>query len=173
MKLSIITVNLNNAKGLLKTIKSVYTQTYEEFEYILIDGGSEDGSINMIEKYTDKITYFTSESDNGIYEAMNKGVKKAKGEYCLFLNSGDWLVNDSVLEEAFCVFPDNIDIVYGNINVDGLVKKYPGYLSFNYFLFDSLPHPASFIKKSLFNQYGGYDEGLGIVSDWKFFWNLL
>ena len=89
MKLSIITINRNNAAGLRRTIESVVSQTYTEFEYIIIDGASTDESVDVIKEYADKITFWVSEPDNGIYNAMNKGILKAKGEYLLFLNSGD------------------------------------------------------------------------------------
>ncbi len=89
MKLSIITVNLNNKDGLQKTIDSVISQTFKDFEWIVIDGGSTDGSKELIEKYSDYISYWVSEPDKGIYNAMNKGIKVAKGDYLEFLNSGD------------------------------------------------------------------------------------
>jgi len=112
-KLSIITVNLNNAEGLRKTIESVVTQTFTDFEYIIIDGGSTDGSVEIIKLYADKITYWVSEPDKGIYNGMNKGIMVAKGEYCQFLNSGDWLVNENVLKEVFA----DVDIVYGDLKI--------------------------------------------------------
>ena len=99
MKLSIITVNLNNAVGLKKTICSVINQTFLDIEYIIIDGGSLDGSLEIIKEYEKKITYWVSEPDSGIYNAMNKGIMHANGEYLQFLNSGDWLVNDSIIEK--------------------------------------------------------------------------
>ena len=99
MKLSIITINYNHKEGLLKTIKSVVNQTYHDIEYIVIDGGSTDGSVDVVKQYEDSISYWVSEPDCGIYNAMNKGVAKATGEYCLFLNSGDSLHGtDSILE---------------------------------------------------------------------------
>ncbi len=89
MKLSIITINKNNAYGLRKTIQSVINQTYSNIEYIIIDGASTDGSIDVIKKFEDKIDWWASEPDTGIYNAMNKGIKIATGDYCQFLNSGD------------------------------------------------------------------------------------
>ena len=86
MKLSVITINFNNRDGLRKTIESVVNQTYKDFEYIVIDGGSTDGSVDVIKEYTDRIDYWVSEPDKGIYNAMNKGIDVAQGEYCLFLN---------------------------------------------------------------------------------------
>ena len=87
MKLSIITVNRNNKDGLEKTIRSVIRQTSHDYEYIIIDGASTDGSPEIIRNYEENITYWISEPDTGIYNAMNKGIRKAQGDYCLFLNS--------------------------------------------------------------------------------------
>lgn len=112
-KLSIITVNLNNREGLRKTIESVICQSFSDYEYIIIDGGSTDGSKELIELYQNKVTYWISETDKGIYNAMNKGIKTGKGDYCLFLNSGDWLVNSTVIEKEFSD-SKQADIIYGN-----------------------------------------------------------
>lgn len=173
-KLSVITVNLNNKEGLSKTIESVLSQTFSDFEYIVIDGGSTDGSIDVIQKYKEGISYFVSERDKGIYNAMNKGILKASGEYLQFLNSGDWFVKNSILEE---VFNRNYteDILYGNaifVNSSGESELYEvGYeedITLGYFIKYSLCHQAAFIRKVLFND-GLYDENLRIVSDKKFF----
>jgi glycosyltransferase involved in cell wall biosynthesis len=171
-KLSIITINYNNLKGLKRTVESVVNQTWQEFEYIIIDGGSTDGSVAYIESQSEYIDYWVSEPDKGIYNAMNKGIAKATGEYLLFLNSGDHFVDIKTLElnrESIAVQ----DIIYFNLNVVGndssFVKKYPDKLSFSYFINDTLPHPATFIKATLFSKVGLYDESLKIVSDWKFF----
>jgi len=173
MKLSIITVNLNNAVGLEKTIESVCNQTFTDFEYIIIDGGSNDESTNIINQYSDKISYCISEADKGIYHAMNKGIKQAYGEYCLFLNSGDYLFNDKTLE---IVFNSNVeaDIIYGDRieikhNKEVGRKVYPDKLSFYHFYIDSLPHQATFIKSKLFSDIGYYNEKLEYASDWEFF----
>ncbi len=115
VKLSIITVNLNNSAGLRKTIESIVKQTFKDFEYIIIDGGSTDGSAEVIKEFADKITYWVSEPDKGIYNAMNKGILHAKGEYLLFLNSGDWLADDDLLSKVFCE-PRTADIIYGHMN---------------------------------------------------------
>ena len=98
MKLSIITINYNNLAGLQKTMESVFSQTCKDFEYIVIDGASTDGSAEYIRAHADQLTYWVSEKDTGIYNAMNKGVRAAKGEYLLMLNSGDFLVDDRVIE---------------------------------------------------------------------------
>lgn len=171
-KISIITINYNNLSGLKKTVESVVNQTWKEFEYIVIDGGSIDGSEAYIESQSEHINYWVSEPDKGIYNAMNKGILKATGDYLLFLNSGDHFCSDSSLQENQNRIAIH-DLIYFNLNViDGsniFVKKYPDYLSFSYFTKDTLPHPATFIRASLFSKLGIYDEGLKIVSDWKFF----
>ena len=92
MKLSIITVNLNNLEGLKKTYESVVCQTFTDYEWLVIDGGSTDGSREFIEEHQDKFAYWCSEPDKGIYNAMNKGIVRAKGEYLNFMNSGDYFV---------------------------------------------------------------------------------
>jgi glycosyltransferase involved in cell wall biosynthesis len=173
MKLSIITINKNNVLGLEKTIQSVIGQTYKDFEYIVIDGNSNDGSVDIIKQYADKITYWVSEPDKGIYNAMNKGILQTSGEYCLFLNSGDWLVNDNILSK---VFSENLqeDIIYGNIylideNEAKTACNFPDKWTFRTFLRTTIPHPAAFIKKQLFSDISLYDETLNIISDWVFF----
>ena len=173
MKLSIITVNLNNKSGLQKTIDSVISQTYKDFEWIIIDGGSTDGSKELIEQYSQYITYWVSEPDKGIYNAMNKGIKVAKGEYCLFLNSGDGLVSFDVLKKVFQKKID-ADIINGNVIIlDKQNRRHYGmhsdYISCYDMIKGTLCHQATFIRRCLFNQYGLYDENLKLVSDWKFF----
>ncbi|GGP05327.1 glycosyl transferase [Cloacibacterium rupense] len=172
MKLSIITINYNNFEGLKKTFDSVFNQTFQDFEYIVIDGGSTDGSKELIEFNKDKISYWVSEPDKGIYNAMNKGIKVAKGEYLLFLNSGDYFYEQTVLKDNFFLFND-FDIIYFRSiikKLDGTLKTgyVPNKLSFSFFFNSSLNHQSILHKKSLFEKYGYYDEELEIVSDWKF-----
>ncbi|NIK92521.1 glycosyltransferase [Mangrovimonas sp. CR14] len=171
--LSIITINYNNKTGLEKTMASVLHQTYNPIEYIIIDGGSTDGSVEVIKQHKDHLAYWVSEPDKGVYHAMNKGIKQAKGDYLLFLNSGDHFYSKTSLElfKPFLLQDENIDILYGHIEVIAskkFIKTYPNKLNFSYFYEDTLPHPASLIKKSCFNKMV-YDETLKIVSDWKFF----
>ena len=173
-KLSIITINLNNAEGLEKTICSVINQTYRDFEYIVIDGGSTDGSVGVIKKYTDKLTYWVSEPDSGIYNAMNKGIRKAAGEYCQFLNSGDWLVAPDVTERMVANMPD-CAIYYGNMITmqNGKPRVDKGFEGKPITLLDlflsTINHSPAYIRRDLFDKYGLYDETLKIVSDWKFY----
>jgi len=181
MKLSIISVNLNNADGLRMTIQSVVSQTFTDYEYIIIDGGSTDDSVEIIKQYADKITYWVSEPDKGIYNAMNKGILQAKGEYCQFLNSGDLLYSDTVLIDVFRLNCTD-DIITGD-----MLKRYPtnitkldkgqaytrwerGQILTLYDMYwGTVNHSSSFIKRNLFNKFGLYDENYKIVSDWIFF----
>ncbi|MDW8849245.1 glycosyltransferase family 2 protein [Flavobacterium sp. MMLR14_040] len=169
--LSIITINYNNLEGLKKTVQSILNQTWQEFEYIIIDGGSTDGSAAFIESKNDQIDYWISEKDSGIYNAMNKGIKKASGEYLLFLNSGDHLFDNIVLEKYNKLLVKK-DLIFFNLNFvkdkSSWINKYPEFLNFSFFIVDTLPHPSTFIKKDLFKTTD-YDENFKIISDWKFF----
>lgn len=175
MKLSIITVNLNNAAGFQKTAESIVSQTYQDFEWIVIDGGSTDGSKELIEQYSDHIAYWVSEKDSGIYNAMNKGVKVARGEYLQFLNSGDWLADDHVLADVFTAHFES-PIVYGNVyqmNGDRVARsKIYGELSFEQMLSSSISHQSSFISRELLRIYP-YNENYKIVSDWEFWLKMI
>lgn len=170
--LSIVTINYNNAKGLERTLNSVFSQTHPPSEFIIIDGGSTDESVHIIRRYTDKISYWISEPDNGIYAAQNKGLDKAKGDYVIFLNSGDALFDKDVLQKVFFHL-GQADIIYGDLQIKeparSWVKKYNEKITFGYFLGDTLPHQGSFIRRSLFDKTGLLDETLEICSDWKFF----
>lgn len=172
MKLSIITINFNNRDGLKRTIDSVVVQTFHDYEWIVIDGGSTDGSRELIELNAEHFSYWVSEPDKGIYNAMNKGIAQAKGEYLQFLNSGDWLCDETALERCFS-HDFSAEIVYGNLYTafEGKeISKYyqPKRLTFQMLLNDTIMHSPSFIKRELFATEQ-YDESLRIVSDWKFF----
>lgn len=170
MKLSIITVNLNNAEGLRKTIESVISQTYSDFEYIVIDGASTDGSVDIIKKYANEMTYWVSEPDKGIYNAMNKGINIAKGEYLLFLNSGDCLIKDEILSEI-AVNQKFSDIFFGSVRILNAERKIlypPEDITFRFLYNTNIPHQAEFIKKELFLKYGLYDEKYKILADYDF-----
>lgn len=167
MRYSVITINYNNREGLKHTIDSVVCQTYNEFEFIIIDGGSTDGSVDIIKEYGKHITYWVSEKDHGIYHAMNKGVAQAHGDYCIFMNSGDRFQSPNVLdflkdyqEDIICgkVFKGGSSIPCGhNKPTITLVDLMRG----------SLPHQAMFIKRDLLVKHP-YDERYKILSDWKF-----
>lgn len=169
MRISIITINYNHLAGLKKTIQSVLEQSYSEIEYIVIDGGSTDGSKEYIASCQESLAYCVSEPDDGIYHAMNKGIDQATGEYLLFLNSGDWLV-DKLVVERFVNFKPTEDIVYG----DPLVREgntwkrkfMPKQLSIGIALTNTLSHQAEFYKHSLFQDNFRYDTSYKVVSDW-------
>jgi len=180
MKLSVITINLNNACGLEKTILSVIGQTYKDYEFLVIDGGSTDSSTEIIEKYKDKIDYWVSEPDKGIYNAMNKAIIKARGDYCYFLNSGDYLLSDKVFESIFDNDTDS-SFICGNFFVgdDTNYKTDNSYKNrdWSFSLYDIfsgfIAHQAFFIKREIFDKYGLYDERLRIMADWKLFFTAI
>lgn len=176
-KVSIITVNLNDAAGLRKTVSSVLAQTYNDFEFIVIDGGSTDGSTDFIREISSRLSYWLSEPDNGTYNAMNKGIKLASGEYCLFLNSGDFFVDDRVLDNIFNK-SETADIISGDVLKVRPNKKFrrvssPETISLHKLCIHSLPHQATLIRRSLFEEIGYYTESYKIVSDWEFFLKAL
>ena len=178
VKVSIITVNLNDLKGLEKTCTSVFAQSNRDFEHIVIDGASVDGSLDYIKTHKDKFNYWVSEPDSGVYGAMNKGIRQAKGDYVLFLNSGDILYNEDVFSKVENSLMKDIDLVYGNLWIqddkgDGFINKYPRVIDFNFFKRTSLGHASTFIKRTLFETYGAYRTDLRIVSDWAFFLKLI
>lgn len=175
-RISIITINFNNAAGLLKTVNSVIAQTSSEFEYIIIDGGSTDGSRDIILQNKNALSFWVSEKDQGIYDAMNKGIKAAKGDYLLFLNSGDTLFEPATLGKALHELND-AEIVYGNMKIqkDNVVSDgfMPDVLSFEHMMRDTLWHPVSFIRKSLFGKNGMYDTTFKICGDYDFFFKVI
>jgi len=180
LKVSIITINLNNVSGLKKTLESIAEQSFKDYEQIIIDGGSSDGSQEVILSFkdtSDKNFLWQSEPDTGVYNAMNKGISYSNGEYCFFLNSGDYFHDNKVLESIFTYPPDS-DVIYGDLVVykDGLlegVSKGKGSITFLDLYIGIIKHQASFIRKELFEKYGLYDETLKIVADWAFFLNVV
>ncbi|MBR5082886.1 MAG: glycosyltransferase [Bacteroidales bacterium] len=180
MKLSIITINRNNASGLEKTMQSVAAQTYKEFEYIIVDGASTDGGIEVIESFESKFGHlkWVSEPDSGIYNAMNKGIRMASGDYIQILNSGDCLAKEDVTERMLCALgkTSGPSILYGN-----MVKCFPdGYrmvdksfagqeITMLGMYTGTLNHDPAYIRRDLFDKYGYYEESLKIVSDWKWY----
>ncbi len=172
-KLSIITINYENLEGLRKTVQSIFEQTFTDYEYIIIDGGSTDGSKEYIENYKDKLAYRVSEKDNGIYNAQNKGIAQAKGDYLIFMNSGDVFINKDIIRDVSVHF-DGTDIIYGDTVIKEKekewIKKYPARITFSHFFADTLPHQASFISTKILSKLSNrFDESLEIIADWKFF----
>lgn len=178
-KLSIITVVYNNREGLSRTIKSVKRQTFTNYEHIIIDGGSTDGTVELIKENEEYIDYWISEKDSGIYSAMNKGIKVAKGEYCYFLNSDDCIAAPNTLEKIFEKV-NGADIIYGNLAISrnnkvfrvGKFKKNIRFVD-TYCNGSFIQHQASFIKRELFNKYGLYHEDVKAISDWIFYYETV
>ena len=180
MKLSIITINRNNAAGLEKTLQSVAAQTYKEFEYIIIDGASTDGSVEVIKKYESEFAHlkWVSEPDKGIYNAMNKGIRMASGDYIQILNSADCLAAPDVTERMLAALEEKGQptILYGN-----MVKCFPDgrrmvdkcfagqEITMLGMYTGTLNHDPAYIRRDLFEKYGFYDEDMKIVSDWKWY----
>ena len=177
MKLSIITVNQNNCTGLQKTIDSVIAQTHKDFEWIIIDGASTDGSKVLIEKYATNINYWISEPDNGIFDAMNKGIQVSHGEYLLFLNSGDSLSDKYVVHQVL-PFLNGKDFYVGKEQRDDYNYIWDQKISTNKDICLNLisffiPHQSTFIHCSVFENYGLYRTDLQYSSDWYLFYKTL
>lgn len=177
MELSIITINYNNASGLKKTMQSVVNQTWDNFEYIVIDGNSTDNSVAIIKEFNFINLKWVSENDAGIYNAMNKGIKRAKGEYLLFLNSGDYFYNNQVLMKVKNHFSLSISFLSGHLfykkENKEIIRKHPTNISFSYLVAKSISHSSTFIKKEMFEKHGFYNESNKIVSDWEFFFKTI
>jgi glycosyltransferase involved in cell wall biosynthesis len=169
MLISIITINYNNEVGLKKTMTSVFEQSHSAIEYIVIDGGSNDGSTAFITEHSKDLAYSISESDEGIYHAMNKGIDKATGDYLLFLNSGDWLVDNFVIEK-FINFKPIEDILYGDPLVRDDIKwkrKFmPKEMNAVVALTHTLNHQAIFYSSNLIGENFKYNTSYRCISDW-------
>lgn len=177
MLLSVITINLNNANGLLNTAKSIIKQSSKNFEWIIIDGGSADKSCEIISSYQQHVNYWVSEADNGIFHAMNKGIQKAKGNYLLFLNSGDQLHNEQIIAQIIPLLQHH-SVYYtralyiSDEDHKSRIIRYPKNLDIDFFLKNSLNHQNCIFKKSLFDKYGLYDDQYKICADWDFMFRL-
>ena len=181
MILSIITINRNNAAGLEKTMRSVSSQNCKEFEYIVVDGASTDASVEVIKRFADSFgdrLKWISEPDKGIYNAMNKGIRMASGDYVQILNSADCLVSNDVVELMYQALEQNghPGIMYGNMlkdMPDGRIIRdrcFAGQdITFLGFYTGTLNHSPAYIRRELFDKYGLYDDNLKIVSDWKWY----
>jgi len=177
-KLSVITINYNNRSGLERTIKSVIDQDLADLEYVVIDGGSSDGSREVIEAHRQQIHHWVSEKDKGIYNAMNKGIAAAQGEYLLFLNSGDYLYEPDSLSKAFAQIGGeaicSCDIrVYDSKTGEYRVWPAPESVSYTFFFDTTLNHQSTFIRSELFAAYGPYSENNIVGADWEFFFLVL
>lgn len=178
MTISIITINWNNAAGLERTIKSVVEQSYDKIEYIVIDGASTDNSVEIIKKYADKISYWISEKDKGIYNAMNKGIDAANGDYCLFLNSGDKLLTPDSLKNVLKNGDLEEDIISCDLFTDKSkltsFRSAPSFKPTSLYIsiYNPIPHPATFIKTALIKKCK-YNEKSKVAGDWMFFFDSI
>lgn len=202
MKLSIVTINYNNAEGLERTLNSVLTQSYSEIEHIIVDGASADDSARVIKEYVQKVesgrwkvksVMWSSEPDNGIYDAMNKGIRKATGDYVWILNSGDEAAASDVVERMMEALQNGgngenggVPMLLGNIvkvfskkkkvsekKMRDAKKPMPLDVSMLTFYQGTVPQDAAFVKRDLFKRYGLFDDKLKIVSDWKLYLNMI
>ena len=172
MKLSVITVNLNHRAGLEVTLASVRAQTFRDVEQIVVDGGSSDGSLDVIRASAPTIARWVSEPDSGIYNAMNKGIRMASGDYLLFLNSGDCLAAPDVLDGVFREDDPVCGMIYGDTlrKTSGgeELRTTPGRLTpFAFYKF-RVCHQSVVYRRSLFETHGGYDESFKISADAEF-----
>ena len=175
--ITVITVVYNDVKHIEKTILSVVNQTYSNIEYIIIDGGSTDGTVDIIKKYADSIAYWVSEPDKGIYDAMNKGILHATGEWINFMNSGDLYVADDILCRMAEYLTHDVQILHGNIirvyshakvKSVGVTTDKPGLMDmFN----NTFHHQACLIQVGLFKKIGLYALEYKLCADWKFFFD--
>jgi Glycosyltransferases, probably involved in cell wall biogenesis len=170
--ISIITVIYNAKNHIEKTINSVLDQTYDSIEYIIVDGGSTDGSLEIIKKYDGSIDYWISEKDKGIYDAMNKGLFLAKGSWIGMLNAGDTYYKDAIETIANTLRDDtNAGVIYADINYkiyDIIIRiKSPAKLSLSQFWKMPIYHPAMFVSKNTFEKYGGFSIEYSLASDYE------
>jgi len=176
-KISIITVCFNSEATLRDTLESVVAQTYANIEYIVIDGGSKDSTVGLVEEFGDSIDYFVSEKDEGIYDAMNKGIRAATGDFVGILNSDDvFSGRDSVEKIAFAIQNNlGVDAVYGDLvyvdrfNLNKVVRRYsskffkPWKMRFGFML----PHPTFYARRQLFDELGFYKTDYRVAADFE------
>jgi len=172
--LSIITICFNDRTGLERTFASVFAQTTRAFDYIVVDGGSTDGSLELIKKNEERIDRWTCETDEGIYDAQNKGWRAASTEYVLFLNAGDSLAGPEVLERALAELEPRTDIAYSDLQLSDTrgiyrTKQYPSQIGSAWLMKESVAHPTQIIRRKLFEEYGGLDQSYSIAADYAFF----
>lgn len=181
-KISIITVAFNSQSTISRTIESIFSQDYDNIEYILIDGGSTDWTLDIIENYKDKIDFFVSEEDDGIYDAMNKGIRQATGDIVGILNSDDFYPNNTVISDVVDVFrKDNCDSLYGDLvyvklsNAKNIVRYWKAGIFSQLKLKRGwmLPHPTFFVKKSIYDRFGLYNTELRSAADYEMILRLL
>lgn len=176
MKISIITITYNSQKTLDDTIKSVLSQKYNDIEYIIVDGNSKDSTIDIVKSYGDKISKFVSEKDNGIYDAMNKGLRLATGDVVGILNSDDVYFDEHVIEKVMHKFQkENVDSVYGDLyyvkpeNLNEVVRywKSSDFVKGSFAKGWHPPHPSFFVKREVYEKYGTFDLNMKVSADFE------
>lgn len=174
IEFSIVTVCLNEHEGIRRTCESVVTLEDKSYEWIVIDGGSTDGTLEILDEYSEQITCLISEEDEGIYDAMNKGIAHARGDYLIFMNGGDAFASKQALRlvsEA-----PKVDLIYGDLYFEkpgGERALYPDQLTRGYLLKNMVPHQATFYRSELFTQFGTFDTSYRIAADYELFVRLL
>ncbi len=177
-KVSIITATFNSEKTVKKTIDSILSQDYKNIEYIIMDGESSDSTVSIIESYKENITKFISERDNGIYDALNKGVRLASGDIIGFLHSDDFYADKSIISNVVQNFKDQIapDIVIGNVTFvnekNEIDRNYSGE-NFNFNIGIMPPHPSVFIKKRCYEKFGYFNTDYKIAADYDLLFRFL
>ena len=166
--ISVITVVFNAVATIKTTIESLTDQTYQNIQFVVIDGGSTDGTLDVLRQVADRIDYQSSEKDNGIYDAMNKGIAAARGDWILFLNSGDTFASPDVLQTVFKNgAPSDIDVLHGNVVVkgSGKVLRSPSRIGRRYFYFETLCHQSIFARRETFERIGAFDPSYRVIAD--------
>lgn len=176
LKISVITITYNSAQTVEQTIQSVLNQSYKNVEYIVVDGESTDATFSIIEKYKNKISNIISEKDNGLYDALNKGIALATGDIIGILHSDDFFVDNNVLQHYANLFTStNADAVYSDLyyvdktNTNNITRKWKsGNYKPNSFLFGWMPpHPTFFVKRELYKKYGNFNLQLTTAADYE------
>ncbi|MBQ9640469.1 MAG: glycosyltransferase [Bacteroidaceae bacterium] len=172
MKLSVVTINYNNLHGLRQTVGSMLKQTFHDYEWIVVDGGSSDGSCEFLDEMKAHFAWLVSEPDRGIYNALNKGARMAKGEFLYFLNSGDELYAPDVLQRLLeSPEADEADMLYGDVcfcypdRED--IGRQPERLTLQYLRKAPLNHQSTLVRRECFERLGGFDERFSIAADWR------
>lgn len=177
-KLTIITINFNHKAGLKRTIGSVVNQTFTDYEWIVVDGGSTDGSKELLERYQEHFAWWCSEPDDGVYNAMNKGIKHATGEYINFMNAGDLFASPTILDEILSK-PHNADVLYGRMVVGAIDgdEYWSNMMKPRLRWFDfyncTLNHQSTFTKREMFLKHGLFDESYKVYADWRHFAQII
>jgi glycosyltransferase involved in cell wall biosynthesis len=164
---SIIIPTLNSARHIKGAVESILSQDFSDFEVVIVDGESSDDTVGIIQSFADNRIKIFSGRDSGIYDAMNRGISRASGEYVYFLGSDDRLYGNDVLSRV-ATFLTGSDVVYGDIFNEGLNRVYDGEFSGNTLLIQNISHQAIFCRKTLFQKLGNFDTRFRIHADWAF-----